>query len=229
MPISKSNKNELLSLENVSKSFDLGGVKLEVLNNVSLKIKAGEFVAIMGPSGSGKSTLMYLIGLLDTPTSGEVVLEGKRVSGLPENTLAKIRNQKIGFVFQSFNLLSRTSALANVLLPTIYSSIPTSEAEKRARELLAKLGLKSRQEHFPNQLSGGEQQRVALARALINNPSLILADEPTGNLDTKTGQEVIQIFKDLNREGNTIIFVTHDINIASHAQRIIQIQDGKII
>lgn len=229
MPISKSNEKQLLSLENVSKSFDLGGVKLEVLKNVSLKINAGEFVAIMGPSGSGKSTLMYLIGLLDTPTSGEVVLEGKKVSGLPENALAKIRNQKIGFVFQSFNLLSRTSALSNVLLPTIYSNLPPSEAEKRAKELLAKLGLTARQDHFPNQLSGGEQQRVAIARALINEPSLILADEPTGNLDTKTGREVVQIFRDLNRDGNTIIFVTHDMNVAKHARRIIRIQDGKII
>lgn len=218
----------LLKLQNISKIFPLGSRQLKVLDKVNLSIKKGEFVAIMGPSGSGKSTLMYLMGCLDTPTNGEVILEDKKVSSLSEEELAKIRNEKIGFVFQTFNLLPRTSTFANIMLPLIYSKIPVVEGEKRVNSLLEKLGLASRRNHFPNQLSGGEQQRVAIARALINNPLLILADEPTGNLDSKTGREVMEIFKNLNREGNTIVLVTHNSQVARNAQRIIKIQDGKI-
>lgn len=219
----------LLKLQNVSKVFALDGLKLKILDNVSLEIKKGEFVAIMGPSGSGKSTLMYLMGCLDTPSEGEIIFENKKVSALSEEELAKVRNEKIGFVFQTFNLLPRTSALSNVMLPLIYSKISSQEAKLRASYLLQKVGLILRQDHYPNQLSGGEQQRVALARALINNPRLILADEPTGNLDTKTGREVLKILQSLHREGKTIVLVTHDQTVAKYAKRIIKIQDGKII
>lgn len=219
----------LLKLQNVSKVFNLDSLQLKVLDNISLAIKKGEFVAIMGPSGSGKSTLMYIMGLLDTPSSGEAYLEGKNILGLSEEELAKIRNQKIGFVFQLFNLLPRMSTLDNVVLPLIYSQTDKTGREKRAFALLEKLGVSERKNHFPNQLSGGEQQRAAIARALVNNPSLIFADEPTGNLDSKSGQEVLKIFKNLNKEGQTIVLVTHDKEIAKHAQRIIKIQDGRII
>lgn len=220
---------DLLKLQDVSKTFLLGGRELKILNNINLTIQKGEFVTIMGPSGSGKSTLMYLMGCLDTPTSGEIFLEERGLSGLSENELAKIRNQKIGFVFQTFNLLPRTTALANVLLPLIYAKTSLDKGEIRARKLLEKLGLSARKDHSPNQLSGGEQQRVAIARALVTNPSLILADEPTGNLDTKSGREIMAIFKELHKEGNAIVLVTHDSQVAKYAQRIIRIQDGKII
>ncbi len=218
----------LLKLQNVSKIFDLDGLKLKVLDHISLTIKEGEFVSIMGPSGSGKSTLMYIMGFLDTPTSGQIFLEGQSVKDFSEEKLAQIRNQKIGFVFQNFNLLPRTSAPPNVMLPLIYSPISHTEGEQRALVLLDKLSLSPRKEHPPSKLSGGEQQRVAIARALINQPKLILADEPTGNLDTKTGKEVIKIFKQLNQEGHTIIFVTHDPEVAKNTQRIIKLCDGKI-
>ena len=219
----------VLELRNVSKIFKLDSLDLKVLDNVSLKIKKGEFVAIMGSSGSGKSTLMYIMGCLDNPTSGEVLFEGKSVLGLSEEELAKIRNQKIGFVFQMFNLLPRTSAQANVELPLIYSKILPEERKKKSQEILKKLSLSERTSHSPSQLSGGEQQRVAIARALITNPSLILADEPTGNIDSKSGKEIMEIFKKLNREGNTIVVVTHDKEIAKYAQRVIKIYDGRII
>ena len=186
-------------------------------------------MALVGPSGSGKSTLMHLIGLLDTPTTGRIFLEDKDVSKLSEEKLAQLRNQKIGFVFQTFNLIPRTSALANVELPLIYAGMPDEERKKRSEEILIKIGLEKRIHHFPNQLSGGEQQRVAIARALVNHPSLILADEPTGNLDSKTGAQIIEILKQLNKEGNTIILVTHDLEVAKTAKRVVRIYDGKIV
>lgn len=219
----------LLKLKNVSKTYKSGEVTFNALSNVSLEIRKGEFLAIMGPSGSGKSTLMYIMGCLDTPTKGEVYLENEDVLSLPEAKLAKIRNRKVGFVFQNFNLLPRTSALANVMLPLAYSDAPGKIRKEQAVTLLEKLGLSERKDYFPSQLSGGEQQRVAIARALINQPSLILADEPTGNLDSKTGQEVIEIFKKLNLEGNTIVFVTHDRQVAKYCQRVVKIRDGKIV
>jgi len=219
----------LLKLHNISKAFELDGVKLKILDKITLEIQKGEFIAIMGPSGSGKSTLMYIMGCLDTPTSGQIYLEGKSLFGVSESKLAHIRNQKIGFVFQMFNLLPRTTALANVELPLVYAQVPSLERKKRALRLLNKLGLADRTEHFSAQLSGGEQQRVAIARALINNPSLVLADEPTGNLDSKSGKEIMEILKQFNKEGNTIVIVTHDPAIARYAQKIIRIQDGKIV
>lgn len=218
----------LLKLENVSKVFTQDSLKLKVLDRINLQVKKGEFVALMGPSGSGKSTLMYIMGCLDTPTYGDVIFESQKVSQLSEKELAKIRNQKIGFVFQTFNLLPRTSALTNVMLPLIYADRESGGDEQRARQLLEKLGLAERLDHSPNQLSGGEQQRVAIARALVTKPSLILADEPTGNLDSKSGKEIMEIFKKLNKEGNTVVVVTHDPQVAKYAQRIIKIQDGKI-
>lgn len=218
----------LLKLEHVSKVYQTGEVSLKALDDVNLEVKRGEFMAIMGPSGSGKSTLMYIMGCLDTPSSGQVYLEGKNVAGLSENELAKIRNQKIGFVFQTFNLLPKTSALANVTLPLIYADTPLRERRKRGVAILEKLGLLARKDHFPSQLSGGEQQRTAIARALIMRPSLILADEPTGNLDSSTGREVLEIFKKLHQEGHTIVFVTHDREVTRNCQRIIKIKDGKI-
>lgn len=222
-------KSILLELCHVSKTFYLDDTKVDVLRDISLKIMKGEFLAIMGPSGSGKSTLMYMIGCLDRPSSGQVIIDDKDISHLPEGQLAKIRNSKIGFVFQMFNLLPRTSALANILLPIIYSNTPMAQGRKKAITLMGKLRILERQDHYPSQLSGGEQQRVAIARALINNPSIILADEPTGNLDSKSGQEIMNIFRELHGEGNTIILVTHDPNIAAYAHKIIRIQDGRII
>lgn len=219
----------LLKLQDISKIFRLDGAELKVLDRITFAIPKGEFVAIMGPSGSGKSTLMYIMGCLDTPTSGQIYLEGKSLLGLSENKLAQIRNQKIGFVFQMFNLLPRTTALNNVELPLIYAKTPLAARKRKALNLLARLGLTDRAEHLPSQLSGGEQQRVAIARALVNNPSLILADEPTGNLDSKSGKEIMEILKQLNKEGNTIVIVTHDQAIAKYAQRILRIRDGKLI
>jgi putative ABC transport system ATP-binding protein len=219
----------LLHLEKVSKAYQVDSFVVKVLNHINLEIKKNEFIAIVGPSGSGKSTLMNLMGLLDTPTSGKIFLDGKDVSHLDESKLAEIRNRKIGFVFQTFNLIPRTSALANVELPLIYAGVPDEERKKRSLEMLVEIGLEKRVEHFPNQLSGGEQQRVAIARALINRPSLILADEPTGNLDSKTGAQILEIFHKLNKEGNTIVLITHDVDIAKAAKRIIKIYDGEIV
>jgi putative ABC transport system ATP-binding protein len=218
----------LLKLVNVSKTYLPDSHPVEALKKTNLEIKKGDFVAIMGPSGSGKSTLMHLIGLLDVPTTGKVVLEGKDISGLSETELAKIRNQKIGFVFQTFNLIPRVSVLNNVELPLFYAGMSKIERKKRALEVLSKVGLSERVNHFPNQLSGGEQQRVAIARALVNQPTVILADEPTGNLDSKTGFEIVKLFKQLNREGNTFVMVTHDQEIAKNCRRLVKIKDGEI-
>jgi putative ABC transport system ATP-binding protein len=220
----------LISLTNVTKSYKLGeDVEIQALRGINLKVNAGEFVSIIGPSGSGKSTLMHMIGILDQPTSGSVELEGKNIGKLPEEKLAELRNKHIGFVFQAFNLLPRTSALENVELPLIYSGVSVGERKKRGVEALNMVGLGERLDHTPAQLSGGQQQRVAVARALITKPSLILADEPTGNLDSKAGQDIINLLTDLNKKGNTIVLVTHEREIAEHTKRIVEIKDGLII
>lgn len=218
----------LISLINVTKSYKLGDdVVVDALRGVNIEIKKGEFVAIVGPSGSGKSTLMHLIGILDRPTSGKVILDGKEIAKMSEEELAVLRNKYIGFVFQAFNLLSKTSAVDNVELPLIYSGVKKAERDKKAIEVLTKVGLGERLYHTPAQLSGGQQQRVAIARALVSSPSLILADEPTGNLDSKAGKEIMDLLKDLNKAGNTIVLVTHDMDIARNAKRQIIIKDGK--
>lgn len=220
----------LISLSKVTKTYKLGDdVEVTALKGIDLEIKKGEFVAIIGPSGSGKSTLMHMIGILDQPTSGIVRLEGDDVEKLPEKKLAELRNKHIGFVFQAFNLLPKTSALENVELPMIYSNVPAAERKKRAIEALKIVGLGERLNHTPAQLSGGQQQRVAIARALVTNPSLILADEPTGNLDSKAGDEIIALLSDLNKKGNTIVLVTHEREIAEKTKRIIEVRDGLII
>lgn len=219
----------VINLEKVSKIYEMGEEEFYALKDISLNINKGEFVAIIGPSGSGKSTLMHVIGLLDKPTSGEVFLEGEEVHNLSEIKQAELRNKHIGFIFQVFNLLPRTSALENVEIPLIYSGIAKKERDQRAMKALETVGLKDKLQNKPSQLSGGQQQRVAIARALINNPSLILADEPTGNLDSKSGEEILSLLSKLNKEGNTIVVVTHDADIAKRARRIITIKDGKII
>jgi putative ABC transport system ATP-binding protein len=210
------------------KTYVMGGTEVHALHGVTFDIQRNEYVAIMGPSGSGKSTLMNLIGCLDTPTKGQYWLNGQLVSELDDDRLAHIRNKEIGFVFQTFNLLARATALHNVELPLIYSGISTKERADRARKALAMVELSDRMDHRPNELSGGQRQRVAIARALVNNPSIILADEPTGNLDSATGEEILRLFERLHSEGNTIILVTHDRDVANYAHRIISIRDGKI-
>lgn len=219
----------LLQLINVSKIYRLDSLAVQALKNVNLKIKKGEFVALMGPSGSGKSTLMHIAGCLDTPTKGLVVFEGKDVAQFSETELSKIRNEKIGFVFQTFNLVPRTTAQDNVSLPLLYAGLPAKKRRITSKKVLSQVGLAERSSHFPNQLSGGEQQKVAIARALINNPAIIFADEPTGNLDTKSGAEIMKILQKLNREGHTIVVVTHESHIAKFAKRIVKIKDGELI
>jgi putative ABC transport system ATP-binding protein len=219
----------VIKAENLWKTYDMGEtIQVHALSGVSFAIERGEYVAIMGPSGSGKSTLMNLIGCLDTPTRGSYWLNRQLVSELSDDELAYIRNKEIGFVFQTFNLLSRASALRNVELPLIYSGIPSKERLGRAEEALSKVDLADRMHHKPSELSGGQRQRVAIARALVNNPSIILADEPTGNLDTATGEEIMGLFARLNELGNTIVLVTHEHDIAAHANRIIHVRDGRI-
>jgi putative ABC transport system ATP-binding protein len=216
----------MLELENITKVYRAGQTEVPALRGISCRIESGEMVSIIGPSGSGKSTLMNIIGCLDKPTSGRYLLDGTEVSELNDNQLAEIRNKKIGFVFQSFNLLSRTTALANVELPLIYGG--ASNRRQRALQVLESVGLAHRVTHRPSELAGGEQQRVAIARALVNNPSLILADEPTGNLDTRTSQEIMAIFKKLNEQGMTIVLVTHEPDIAAYTRRTIKLRDGQI-
>lgn len=219
----------MISISHVSKIYQTGDVETKALDDVSFSIEKGEFVAIMGPSGSGKSTLMHIIGALDTPTKGTYILDGENVEKLTDDELADIRNRKIGFVFQFFNLLPRTSALKNVELPMVYSGIEKPEREKIAKKYLDLMDLGNRLENAPNQLSGGQQQRVAIARSLVMNPAIILADEPTGNIATTQAEEIMAIFQKLNKEGRTIVMITHEPDIAEHAKRIIHIRDGKII
>ncbi|MFQ5701622.1 MAG: ABC transporter ATP-binding protein [Acidobacteriota bacterium] len=207
----------------------MGAESVHALDGVSLDVQRGEYVAIMGPSGSGKSTLMNLIGCLDSPTSGTYILNDREVSKMDDNKLASIRNKEIGFVFQTFNLLSRTSALGNVELPLIYAGLPRAERIRRAKEALEAVGLGNRVTHKPNELSGGQRQRVALARALVNRPSLLLADEPTGNLDSRTSEEIMLLMEELNRRGNTLVVVTHEVEIARKAHRIVKLRDGKVV
>ncbi len=218
----------MIQTENLWKTYEMGSEKIHALHSASFEITKNEYVAIMGPSGSGKSTIMNLIGCLDTPSQGKYYLNGKLVSDMDDDQLAFIRNREIGFVFQTFNLLPRATALQNVELPLIYAGIPASDRHIRAKQVIEQVELTDRMYHRPNELSGGQRQRVAIARALVNNPSIILADEPTGNLDSKTGREILNLFEDLHAAGNTIILVTHEAVIAEHADRVIHLLDGKI-
>jgi putative ABC transport system ATP-binding protein len=218
----------IIETQHISKVYKMGSEIINALQSVTININKGEYVAFMGPSGSGKSTLMNIIGCLDTPTSGKYILNSKDVSDMDENELAEVRNKEIGFVFQTFNLLPRASALENVALPLIYAGCNKSEREERAYQVLDSVGLGSRHKHRPNELSGGQRQRVAIARALVNNPSIILADEPTGNLDTKTSYDIMGLFQELHDKGNTIIMVTHEDDIAHYAHRIVRLRDGLV-
>jgi putative ABC transport system ATP-binding protein len=221
--------NTVLMADGVSKRYELDGIEVAALTQTTLEIRQGEMLAIVGPSGSGKSTLMHIIGLLDKPTEGRVVLGGEDTATMTSNQLSDLRNKHIGFVFQSFNLLAKTSALANVELPLVYAGIGGAERTRRAKEALERVGLGTRLGHFPNQLSGGQQQRVAIARALVNRPSIVLADEPTGNLDTKSGVEVMTMLQELHEQGITVVLVTHDAGVARHAERVVRISDGRVV
>lgn len=218
----------VIQISDLTRFYQMGDTTVKALNGVTFDIHKNEYLAIMGPSGSGKSTLMNMIGCLDTPTSGEYILNNNRVSEMNDAELAEVRNREIGFVFQTFNLLPRTSCLANVELPLIYAGMKSSERKEQAIDVLTKVGLGDRVDHKPNELSGGQRQRVAIARALVNNPSILLADEPTGNLDSKTGEEIMLLFEELYRQGNTIILVTHENEIADHSRRIVRLRDGVI-
>ncbi len=219
----------MIKVNSISKIYKTGEMEVIALDNISFEIKKGEFVAIMGPSGSGKSTLMHILGALDLPTKGKYILDGENISKLTEDQLAEIRNKKIGFVFQAFNLLARTTALRNVSIPMIFAGIPKEKRLLRAKKCLQMMGLEDRLNHTSSQLSGGQQQRVAIARALSMNPSILLADEPTGNIATKQGEEIMKIFEDLNKKGHTIVMITHESHIAKHAKRIIYLKDGEIV
>ncbi len=219
----------LIEIRNLARHYQMGTEVVRALDGVDLAVDKGEYVAVMGPSGSGKSTLMNLIGCLDTPTSGSYVLAGHEVSGMDDTALARVRNAEIGFVFQTFNLLPRTSALANVELPLVYGRVPRTRRRQLAREALEKVGLGKRLNHQPSELSGGQRQRVAIARALVNHPSLLLADEPTGNLDSRTSEEIMVLFDELNASGNTLVVVTHEEDIAAHAGRVVRLKDGVVV
>ena len=221
-------KRTILTMKGIVKQYMVGGEVSTVLKGIDLTVEEGEFLAVLGPSGSGKSTLMNIIGCLDVPTAGEYMLDGRLIGSQDEKTLAKIRNQEIGFIFQSFFLMQRQTALQNVKLPLIYGDVPEREQNERAAEMLRRVGLEDKMNYYPNQLSGGQQQRVAIARAMCNNPAILLADEPTGALDQKTGRQVMELFHKINDEGKTIIMITHDANIAAHAKRIVRILDGNI-
>ena len=221
-------KRTILTMKGIVKQYMVGGEVSTVLKGIDLTVEEGEFLAVLGPSGSGKSTLMNIIGCLDVPTAGEYILDGRLIGSQDEKTLAKIRNQEIGFIFQSFFLMQRQTALQNVKLPLIYGDVPEREQNERAAEMLRRVGLEDKMNYYPNQLSGGQQQRVAIARAMCNNPAILLADEPTGALDQKAGRQVMELFHKINDEGKTIIMITHDANIAAHAKRIVRILDGNI-
>ncbi|MBS4026731.1 MAG: ABC transporter ATP-binding protein [Clostridia bacterium] len=218
----------MLEMQDIIKCYYLGGEEQVVLNNVNLKVNEGDFLAVLGPSGSGKSTLMNIIGCLDVPTSGKYMLAGEDVDDLDEKELARIRNKSIGFIFQSFQLLPRLNALQNVELPLVYAGVQASERRRKAADILERMGLKDKMQNYPNQLSGGQQQRVAIARSVVTEPRIILADEPTGALDQNTGQQLMELFEELNGEGRAIIMITHDINIANRARRIVNILDGRL-
>lgn len=219
---------EILTMKNIVKEYVMGDEISRVLKGIDLTVEDGEFLAVLGPSGSGKSTLMNIIGCLDVPTSGEYILSGRKIADQDEKSLAHIRSKEIGFIFQSFHLLQRQTALENVELPMIYANVKEKERKQRAMEVLEKVGLKDKMDHYPNQMSGGQQQRVAIARSIVNNPTILLADEPTGALDQKTGAQVMELFHELNDEGRCIIMITHDVHIAQHAKRIVRILDGNI-
>lgn len=220
---------ELIEMRGIKKDYEMGKTEVHALRGIDLQVKAGEFIAIVGPSGSGKSTLMNLIGCLDRPSEGEYYLDGNKVDEMGDDDLARIRNKKLGFVFQTFNLLPRTNCLHNVELPLLYSRVSRKDRERKAREMLERVGLGERLHHNPNELSGGERQRVAIARALVNDPAIVLADEPTGNLDSKTGSEILQIFTDLNTDGKTIVLVTHEKYIAEYSRRVVSLRDGEVV